>query len=570
MTYDLLIKNGRVVDGSGAPAFHADVGIRNGKIVDMGKLRGTAKRTIDAQGAVVAPGFIDSHCHYDAQVTWDPLCTYSCYHGATTVIFGNCSLALAPVRKGDSLKAKEFLSYVEAIPMDTLNTVNIDWESMGEYMDSLDRRLGVNAGTLIGHSPVRHYVMGKDSQTDRTPTADEMKQMQEVVRDGMEAGALGLSFSMSRSHYDPHGVMIPSSWAQEDEVFALCDVLGELGTGVIEAASGRDAEEKNGLMSRISERTGRTVVYNQLTHQLRSPERWKSEVQRINESVARGLRAFPNVCPLTVTTDFTMHNCQVFRGVPTFHPIQLAPDDVKLQKYADPVVRKALHEELVEMKTELKNNRVLGKNWPDTIWVQETMLEKNKPFEGKSIRELSEMTGKGIIDAFLDLVVEEKLDTKFQQGVQGYDKKVMAELLNYPNSIIGLSDSGAHVQYRVGYGYSSVLLGHWVRKHQVMSLEKAVKKLTFDQAHTFGIFDRGLLRPGMAADVVIFDPDTIDALPLKRVDDLPGGGWRMEEKSVGVHYTVVNGQVLLEDNKHTGALPGKVMRNSLYQQRANA
>jgi N-acyl-D-aspartate/D-glutamate deacylase len=570
MTYDLLIKNGRVVDGSGTPAFHADVGIRNGKIADIGKLRGTAKRTIDAKGAVVAPGFIDSHCHYDAQVTWDPLCTYSCYHGATTVIFGNCSLALAPVRKGEALKAKEFLSYVEAIPMDTLNTVNIDWESMGEYMDTLDKRLGVNVGTLMGHSPVRHYVMGEDSQSDRLPTADEVKQMQKVVREGMEAGALGLSFSMSPSHYDPHGVLIPSSWAKEEEVFALCDVLGEMGTGVIEAASGRDAEEKSGLMSRISERTGRTVVYNQLTHQLRSPERWKDEVKRINESVAKGLRAIPNVCPLTVTTDFTMHNCQVFRGVPTFHPIQLAPDEVKLQKYADPAVRKALHEELVEMKTELKNNRVLGKNWPDTIWVQETMLEKNKQFEGKSLRELAEMQGKGIIDAFLDLAVEEKLDTKFQQGVQGYDKKVMSELLNYPNAIIGLSDSGAHVQFRVGYGYSSVLLGHWVRKHQVMSLEKAVKKLTFDQAHTFGIYDRGMLRPGMAADMVIFDPDTIDALPLKRVDDLPGGGWRMEEKSVGVHYTVVNGQVLLEDGKHTGALPGKVMRNSLYQQRVNA
>jgi len=569
MTYDLLIKNGRVVDGSGAPAFHADVGIRNGKIADIGKLRGTAKRTIDAKGAVVAPGFIDSHCHYDAQVTWDPLCTYSCYHGATTVIFGNCSLGLAPVRKGESLKAKEFLSYVEAIPMDTLNTVSIDWETMGEYMDTLDKRLGVNAGTLIGHSPVRHYVMGKDSQS-REPTQDEIRQMQDVVRQGMESGALGLSFSMSPSHYDPHGVLIPSSFAKEDEVFALCDVLGDLGTGVIEAASGREAEEKTGLMSRISERSGRTVVYNQLTQQLKKPEDWKEQIKRIDASVARGLRAIPNVCPLTVTTDFTMHNCQVFRGVPSFHPVLLLPDAEKLVKYADPAVRKALHEELIEMKTELKNNRVLGKNWPDTIWVQKVVLEKNRQFEGKSLRELADMQGKGVIDAFLDLVVEEKLDTAFQQGVQGYDKEVMGKLLNYPNAIIGLSDSGAHVQYRVGYGYSSVLLGNWVRKHKVISLEAAVKKLTFDQAHTFGIYDRGLLRPGMAADVVIFDPDTIDALPLKRVDDLPGGGWRMEEKSVGVHYTVVNGQVLLEDNKHTGALPGKVMRNSLYQQRANA
>ena len=569
MTYDLLIKNGRVIDGSGAPAFHADVGIRNGKIADVGKLRGAATRTIDAEGRVVSPGFIDSHCHFDAQVTWDPLCTYSCYHGATTVIFGNCSLGLAPVRKGDSMRAKEFLSYVEAIPMEVLNTVNVDWETMGEYMDTLDNRLGVNAGTLIGHSPVRYYVMGKDSQ-GREPTPEEIKQMQGLVRDGIEAGALGLSFSMSPGHYDPQGVMIPSGWAKEDEVFALCDVLGDLGTGVIEAASGRDAEEKNGLMSRISERTGRQVVYNQLTQQLKKPDAWKEQIRKIDESIAKGNRAIPNICPLTVTTDFTMHNCQVFRGVPTFHPILLASDEVKLQKYADPEIRSKLHEELVEMKTELKGNRTLGKNWPDTMWVQKVVLENNRKFEGKSLRELAEMQGKGIIDAFLDLVVEEKLDTAFQQGVQGYDREVMGKILNYPNAIIGLSDSGAHVQYRVGYGYSSVLLGHWVRRQKVMTLEGAVKKLTFDQAHTFGIYDRGMLRPGMAADVVIFDPETIDALPLKRVDDLPGGGWRMEELAVGVHYTVVNGQVLLEDGKHTGALPGRVMRNSRYQQRANA
>jgi len=503
------------------PAFHGDIGIRNGKIAEIGKLRGTAKQTIDADGLVVAPGFIDSHCHFDAQVTWDPLCTYSCYHGATTVIFGNCSLGLAPVRKGDSLRAKEFLSYVEAIPMEVLNTVDVTWETMGEYLDTIDKRLGVNAGVLIGHSPVRHYVMGKDSQS-REPTSDEIEQMRDAVREGMQAGALGLSFSMSPGHYDPHGVMIPSSWAKEDEVFALSDVLGEMGTGVIEAASGREVEERNGLMSRISERTGRVVVYNQLAHQLKKPDAWKDQIKRIDESVKKGIRAIPNACPLTVTTDFTMHNCQVFRGVPSFHPILLSPDDAKLRSYADPAVRAKLHEELIEMKTELKGNRTLGRNWPDTIWVQKVVLEKNKPFEGKSLNELAEMQGKGVIDAFLDLVVEEKLDTAFLQGVQGFDREVMSQILNYPNAIIGLSDSGAHVQYRVGYGYSSVLLGHWVRRQKIMSIEQAVKKMTFDQAHTFGIYDRGLLRPGLAADIVIFDPDTIDTLPLERVDDLPG------------------------------------------------
>ena len=212
MTYDLLIKNGRIIDGSGMPAFMGDVGIRDGKIVQIGRLRGDAKRTLDAEGLVVAPGFIDSHCHFDAQVTWDPLCTFSCYHGATTVIIGNCSLGLAPVRPGTAERVEEFLSYVEAIPMETLRTVDVTWESLGEYMDVIDKRLGVNVGTLVGHTPVRHYVMGKESQ-GRAATSAEIEAMRGLVREGMQAGALGLSFSMSTGHYDSQGVMIPPRFA---------------------------------------------------------------------------------------------------------------------------------------------------------------------------------------------------------------------------------------------------------------------------------------------------------------------------------------------------------------------
>ncbi|HEX9868203.1 MAG TPA: amidohydrolase family protein, partial [Candidatus Tectomicrobia bacterium] len=233
MAYDLLIKNGRVIDGSGIPAFRGDVAVSNGKIVATGKLRGSATRTIDADGLVVAPGFIDNHCHYDAQVTWDPLCSFSCYHGATSVIIGNCSLALAPVHRGREERLAEFLSYVEAIPMEVLRTVNMSWETVGQYMDTLDKRLGVNVGTRIGHSAVRHYVMGDDCQ-GRAATADEIEAMRGIVRDGMTDGALGLSVSKNRGHYDPQGVHIPAFWAEEGEIFALADVLSELGVGTIQ------------------------------------------------------------------------------------------------------------------------------------------------------------------------------------------------------------------------------------------------------------------------------------------------------------------------------------------------
>src|ERR1700694_1869173 len=258
MAYDLLIKNGRIVDGSGMPAFRGDVGVKDGKIVELGKLSGPAKRTIDAEGQVVAPGFVDNHCHYDAQVTWDPLCSFSPDHACTTVVFGNCSLGLAPIRPGTAKRVAEFLSYVEAIPMDVLNTVDVEWESIAQYMNRLEGRPGVNGGNFIGHSTVRYYVMGDESQK-RTATGDEIKAMQDVVRDGMKAGALGLSVSRNKGHYDPQGVHIPALWANEEEIFALSDVLRELGTGIIQSGGGRDAEMADGLMARLSEATGRPV-----------------------------------------------------------------------------------------------------------------------------------------------------------------------------------------------------------------------------------------------------------------------------------------------------------------------
>jgi N-acyl-D-aspartate/D-glutamate deacylase len=567
MPYDLLIRNGRIVDGSGTPSFHGDVGIRNGKIAEVGKLRGTAKRTIDVQGLAVAPGFIDTHCHYDAQVTWDPLCTFSCYHGATTVIISNCSLALAPVRKGKGQRLEEFLSYVEAIPMETLKTVDVRWESIGDYMAVLDQRLGVNVGNLIGHTAVRHYVMGEESQ-GRAATAAEIESMRDVVRKGIEAGALGLSINRSKGHFDPQGVNIPAVWANEEEIFALCDVLAELGTGVIQSGAGRPAELKTGLMTRIAERTGRQVVYNNLNVTAKKPHEWKELMAAVDETVKKGIRANPMCNPNSASYQFTMRNCQVFRNVPSWQPIQIAPDDEKLKAYADASVRKLLHEEAIEWKKDIEGN--LARTWYDTIKIEKTILDKNKSFEGKTLRQLAEAQGKGIIDAYLDLVVEEHLDTVFLMAASGTNKEAMTKILTYPHAYIGLSDAGAHVQFRGGTGFSTRLLGYWVRQEGIMSLEQAVRRLTFDSASVFGIYDRGMLRPGLAADITIFDPDTINTLPPDVVHDLPGGSWRLRELAVGIHYSVVNGEVLIEQGKHSGALPGRVVRNALYHERAHA
>jgi N-acyl-D-aspartate/D-glutamate deacylase len=562
MAYDVLIKNGRIIDGSGMPSFHGDVGVKDGKITDIGKLSGVAGQTVDAGGQVVAPGFIDNHCHYDAQVTWDPLCSFSCDHGATSVVIGNCSLSLAPVRRGKEKRMAEFLSYVEAIPMEVLNTVEVDWESFPQYMERLDSNLGVNVGTLIGHTAVRYYVMDEDCQS-RSATDDELKQMQQVVREGMEGGALGLSVSRNKGHYDPQGVHIPALWADEKEIFALADVLREMGTGIIQSGGGREAEMDSGLMARLAEATGRPVVYNNLGQSVRRPGQWKTHMDRVNETVAQGIRAYPLCSPNRTTQTFNMQNSQLWRGSPTWHPILIASDDEKMRAYADPAVRQKLHEEMVEWKVEVPGGTI-SRDWWNYIWVHEPVLEKNKWMIEKSLKEVADAQGKGIIDAFLDLVVEEKLETVFMQAENNVEEEAMRQILTYPNALIGLSDGGAHVQFHGGYGFSTRLLSEWVREKQAMTLEQAVRRLTFDSASTFGLYDRGLLRPGMAADITIFDPDTVKPLPEFIVHDFPAGGWRFKEPAAGVYATFVNGRMLMKEGEHTGNLPGRVLRNSHY------
>ncbi len=563
MAYDLLIKNGLIVDGSGMPSFHGDLAVKDGKIVDIGKLSGAAGKTIDAGGQAVSPGFIDNHCHYDAQVTWDPLCSFSCDHGATSVIIGNCSLALAPVRRGKEKRMAEFLSYVEAIPMEVLNTVEVDWETIPQYMDRLDQHLGINVGNLIGHTTVRYYVMDEDCQS-RTATDDELKQMQAVVRDGMEAGALGLSVSRNKGHYDPQGVHIPALWADEKEIFALADVLREMGTGIIQSGGGREAELSSGLMARLSEATGRPVVYNNLGQTVRRPDEWKQLMARVNETTKAGIRAYPLCSPNRTTQSFTMKNAQLFRGSPTWHPILISSDEEKLVAYANPAIRQKLHEEMIEWTVEIPGGTI-SKNWYDYVWVDAPVLDKNKWMIEKSIHEIAKTQNKGIIDAFLDLVVEEKLETGFMQAENNVDEDAMRQILTYPNALIGLSDGGAHVQFHGGYGFSTRLLSEWVREKHAMTLEQAVRRLTFDSASTFGLFDRGLLRPGMVADITIFDPDTVKPMPESIVHDFPAGGWRVKEPAQGIYATFVNGQMLMKEGEHTGNLPGRVLRNSRYQ-----
>ena len=537
------------------------MGVARGRIVELGRLDGAARRVIEADGRVVAPGFVDNHCHYDAQVLWDPLCTFSSHHGATTVIIGNCSLALAPVKAPERRKLAGMLSYVEAIPMDVLEAgVPWTWETFPEYMGAIGQRLGVNVGTLVGHSAIRLYAMGEQC-SDRPATDAELEAMRRVLREAIDAGALGLSITRNMNHFDIEGKRIPAACAPESELFALADVLREAGTGVIQCGGGTNPELKDGLLSRISQASGRPIMYNTLLEQARQPGRWQKHLEHVEATARQGIRAIPLCNPGSVVNRFTMQNCQVFRGMPTWLPILQSSDDEKLSAYRNPEMREKLR---AEVDAPLGPDSTFSKRW-DLMIVEEPVLQKNRGLRGRHIAEIAKEQGKHPLDAFLDLAVEEDLETVFSLGEINMDTEAVAQILGSPYAVVGLSDGGAHVQFHSNVSNPTRLLGYWVREKGIMSLELAVRRLTFDSASAFGIYDRGLIQPGMAADLVVFDPDTVRPVAEDKVHDFPANGWRMRELAEGIHYTVVNGEVLMEKGTHTGSLPGRVLHNARYQ-----
>src|SRR5256712_11952448 len=481
MAYDLLIKNGRIIDGSGRPAFHGDVGVMRGKIAELGRLDGPAKRTIEADGRVVAPGFVDTHCHYDAQVLWDPLCTFSCHHGATTVIIGNCSLALAPVKKHEREKLAGMLSYVEAIPMDVLQAgVPWNWESFPEYMKAIGQRLGVNVGTLVGHSAVRLYAMGEEC-SDREATAEELETMRRLVREALEAGALGLSITRNMNHFDIVGQRIPAACAPESELFALADVLREVGTGVIQCGGGTNPELKDKLLSRIAQACGRPIMYNTLLEQARQPGRWRTHLAHVEETARKGIRAVPLCNPCSIVNRFTMKNCQVFRGMPTWVPILQGSDTEKMRAYRDPAMRARLR---AAVDAPLGPDSTFSKRW-DLMIVDEPRLAENRALKGRSIAAIAQERGKHPLDAFLDLAVEEDLNTVFSLGEINMDTEAGAQILGSPHAAAGLPDGGAPLPLHPDRSHPPQLLGYMVTGQKVMSLEQAVRRLTFDSAAAF-------------------------------------------------------------------------------------
>src|SRR6266571_1258357 len=582
MAYDLLIKNGRVVDGTGELGFIADVAVQDGKIVGVGKYAGAAaKRTIDAAGRVVAPGFIDHHTHYDPQAVWDPLCSSSVQNGHTMVIVGQCGQVLAPTRPGDGAWYLEFFADAEAIPLSTIKAgVDVTWESVGDYLDALGKKRGINVGTLVGHSGIRRYVMGEASSQRAEATPEELATMQRLVRDGMRAGALGFSTA-------PAGRGDPAGVAPDAERWALGSVLGELGTGIFQVSGGAPggSATSHRVAREISFRTGRPAIYNLVSQELEHPDGWQEHLHKLEESFKSGARAYGSCVSvpagpifnlrlgLDVPQDEDLINPHsLFQGMPTWDAVMARPYEERMRAFRDPAPRQALSAEAVEGTVAQvtpgsdRRGRARGyfnRRW-DLVQVFMTYQERNRKFEGKSIEQLAHEQGKSTMDAFLDLAVDEDLQTYFICVDRNIDVEAQRQILGSPYTVIGTTDGGARPYTMDRYEYSTHLLGYWVRQKQIMSLEEAVYRLTGKTALMHDLQDRGFLAPGQAADIVIFDPETIASKPREPVYDLPDGGVRVKREAIGIDYVLVNGEGLLEGGEHTGALPGQVLRGPLY------
>jgi len=553
MAYDLVIRNGMLVDGTGRPARRADVAVQDGTIAEVGKIQDGAERVIDASDLVVAPGFVDHHTHYDAQICWDPTTSCSPWHGVTSVVMGNCGVGLAPCRPEAREIATWDLVNVEAIPFDVLNAgISWDWESFPEYMDAASKRgSGINLGFMCALTPFRHYVMGEASM-DRAASPEETQQIARLLREAMNAGALGFSTTYGPQHIGYQGRPLACRQASREEVQAYCGVLRELGKGTIElnlnARPGEVDAEEEALIDLFLTSSQRPLTWIAMLVRDDQPELCRETLLQTQSLLDRGARPQVSCRPFIMQID--LRNPFAFSSQPAWNQVFNRPVEEQMRIYRDPAFREAVR------------GSMQG-HFFDRLDVHSTEKQSLQGIVGKSVHEVARERGADPIDTLLDIALEGELLVDFSMEALNTDEKALAHLITHDQTLIGLSDGGAHVDQLCDAGYCTWLLGHWVRDQQVLSLERAVQRITSEPADFFGLHDRGRVGVGKAADFAIFDLETVgsDRRPEMR-HDLPAGGRRMVMQARGMQYTIVNGEILYEDQKHTGALPGQVLRSS--------
>jgi N-acyl-D-aspartate/D-glutamate deacylase len=570
VSYDLVIKNGTIVDGSGLPRYKSDVAIKGDKIVAKGNIKANGAKVIDATGKIVAPGFVDIHTHYDGQILWDPLLTCSPWHGVTTVVMGNCGFTLAPCKPQDRNYVMEMFAKVEGIDMKALKMgLDWKWQSYPEYLKRIEQvRTGINVATMIGHSALRRYVIGAEA-SDRPSKPEEIKQMKALVKEALASGAFGFTTSLSPTHYGYDGKPVPSRLATHEEVLELVEPMADHHVGSVEiitetAVMGADrfSDPDKKLMTEISLRTGRPVNWNELSHNWEHPMKWKLQMAYMQEASAQGAQVFAVARCQRLDSVFNLQGSVAqFERWPAWKDVLASSQPERVAKLKDPQVR-------AKMKAEAANPVSMGgrmRTIADVELVRST-TGRHKQYQGQTLGEIGKRLGKGEVDAMLDIALDENLGTEFAiTGLRNGDMSAVAEILSSPYSIAGISDAGAHTNRLSGSNYSTFLLSHWVRKHRLLTLEEAVRRLTFVPASLYGMWDRGLVREGLNADIVIFDAEKVQPLPTERFNDFPGGETRLGNRAEGIDYLIVNGQVAFQNGNHTGALPGTVVKSTSYR-----
>tara|TARA_R110002096_G_scaffold19729_16_gene65818 strand:+ start:6281 stop:7981 length:1701 start_codon:yes stop_codon:yes gene_type:complete len=564
MQYDLVIRNGNIIDGSGAPRYPADIAIKGDRIAAIGRITAPASETIDAEGMVVTPGFVDGHTHMDAQIFWDPLGTSSCYHGITTVMMGNCGFTLAPCAAADADFVFRNLERAEDLSREAMLTgIDWRWETFPEYLDVIDALpKGINYGGYMGHSALRTYVMGERAFSEQA-SDDELARMQHEVRAAVRAGAIGFSTSRTRNHLTADDRPVASRVADWHEVRALVNAMGETGAGIFELAGeepGRSPVRQRDYFDRLKNlavESGCPVTFGMPSIRI-APEIWPAYYELANETAAAGGRMFVQAHSRAISTLLSFKSHTPFDNWEFWSEIRAKPLDEQRRLLADPAIKRRL----VDIASApYSGPKIVGAEPrpPEWDWIflfdgigDETVMT-----------EVAAKRGVHPAEAMIDIALERDFDAFFRQPIANEDQDHVLQMMRHPRSVVTFSDSGAHVAQIMDSSLQTHLLSHWVRDKQAFTLEQAVRLITFDTASAWGLHDRGLLRVGLNADLVVFDPERIAPNMPELLHDLPAGAPRLKQTATGIAATIVNGRTLLRNNEPTGNLPGRLVRGPL-------
>ena len=553
---DLRIDNAAIYDGSGGDVQSGSVGVKDGRICEVGTFAGEAHSRVDADGLALMPGIIDTHTHYDAQITWDPYANPSPALGVTTLVMGNCGFTIAPCRPDDRDLTMRNLTHVEGMSLEALRQ-GIDWgfETFPQYLDMLEKKgVGPNVACFVGHSSVRTFVL-RDGASKRAADAGEVKQMRDIVTEAMEAGACGFATTRSYQHNGEAGIPMPSRLADDHEMTTLSGALRDSGKGLLMMTKASDTPMS--WIESLCAAADRPYLVAALLHSNIAPELAFNDLNDIAAAQSRGRRMYGAVSPCPLTFEFTFHEPYPLEGFRCWKPLMSMDGTAYRKALADPVLRAAVREELKE-----RSLRVFNGEW-NKLFVAQVADRSRAGYEGRTVADLAASNGADPLDFMLDLALSENLDTLFTATLLNSDEEAVGKMMRDDNAILSLSDAGAHLTFLCDAGFGLHVLGHWVRDRRQMPLQEAVRKLTSEPARLFGIKDRGQIKPGTWADLLLFDPNTVGRGATSRVHDLPAGASRLTTPSQGVRGVWINGNLVADGDGIRGdaVLAGRVLRD---------